>query len=228
MGLTKDGENKFLNAVALIDTPKETLESTDRESWTLSTKRENVMNAVEGFEKTVRMVVENIDADPVKSMLHDREPVEQWIFAHGKVLLLGDAAHAMLPHSGMLSQILLVLCLTQLCPGQGGGQAIEDGYILSRALQDYFSGDYDLSLREWLQIYQSTRLPRAQKLQDTSRELGWIYEMQTDELKGKPYEECLPIIREQIKGRMRDIWLEDIDASYEHVRTQAGGIKSHS
>jgi salicylate hydroxylase len=39
---------------------------------------------------------------PGKWRLNDRELLSQWSFMNGKVVLLGDAAHAMLPHQGTL------------------------------------------------------------------------------------------------------------------------------
>ena len=59
------------------------------------------MREFAGFEPTVRKVIENMDAKPAKWLLHDRRALEQWVFAGGKVVLLGDAAHAMLPHQGV-------------------------------------------------------------------------------------------------------------------------------
>lgn len=43
------------------------------------------------------------------------------------MVLVGDSAHAMLPYQGA-----------------GAGQAIEDGYILSRAMQDFFKSSVDI------------------------------------------------------------------------------------
>ena len=50
-----------------------------------------------------------------KWALFDRPPLETW--TRGRVTLLGDAAHPMLPFMG-----------------QGAGQSIEDGLVLARCL----------------------------------------------------------------------------------------------
>jgi salicylate hydroxylase len=50
-----------------------------------------------------------------KWALYDREPLERW--SRGRVTLLGDSAHAMLPYLG-----------------QGAAMAIEDGYALASLL----------------------------------------------------------------------------------------------
>jgi len=101
--------------------------------------------------------------------------------------------------------------------GAGAGQAIEDGYILGRAIKEYLESP-DRSLAKWTRLYQDVRLPRAQKAQDTARQAGAVYEMQTPEMAGKSYEECLPIVRDSLKDRMQWVWTGDIDAEYEAMR----------
>lgn len=66
-----------------------------------------------------------------------------------------------------------------------------------------------------MQLYQEVRLPRAQKAQATARQAGEVYEMQTPEMKGKAYEDCLPLVRDSLKDRMQWIWAGDIEAEYE-------------
>jgi salicylate hydroxylase len=103
--------------------------------------------------------------------------------------------------------------------GAGAGQAIEDGYILGRALQDYLrsqSGD----LSGWMHAYQTFRLPRAQRVQRTSREAGEVYELQGEGLGGKTFDECMPELRNGLKDRMDWVWTEDIDAMYEKTAAE--------
>jgi salicylate hydroxylase len=69
-----------------------------------------------------------------------------------------------------------------------------------------------------LDLYQSMRLPRAERVQTTSREAGEIYEMEAKELKGRPFEECVPIVKKLIEDRMSWIWAEDVDKVYENAR----------
>jgi salicylate hydroxylase len=103
--------------------------------------------------------------------------------------------------------------------GAGAGQAIEDGYILGRALQDYLrSSSGDLS--GWMHAYQTLRLPRAQRAQRTSREAGEVYELQGDGLTSKTFDECMPELRNRLKDRMNWVWAEDIDAMYEKTAAE--------
>lgn len=103
--------------------------------------------------------------------------------------------------------------------GAGAGQAIEDGYILGRALQDYFrtSRSSADTLESWMQLYQDVRLPRAQKVQRTSRDAVEVYQAQADVMKDLPFEECVPEIHKRVIDRMRWVWTDDIDAEYDQA-----------
>jgi salicylate hydroxylase len=79
--------------------------------------------------------------------LYDRLPREQW--SNGRVTLLGDAAHAMLPHAG-----------------QGANQAIEDGAALAHLLAKI---DDPVAA---LKVYEELRLPRTTEVQAGSRQGG--------------------------------------------------------
>src|SRR5213595_4363522 len=72
-----------------------------------------------------------------KWALYDRDPVERW--SKGRVTLLGDSAHAMLPYLG-----------------QGAAMAIEDACVLSAAIARY-GADLDAALL----AYERLRAPRA-------------------------------------------------------------------
>ncbi|HEY2201725.1 MAG TPA: FAD-dependent monooxygenase, partial [Solirubrobacteraceae bacterium] len=83
-----------------------------------------------------------------KWALYDRDPIPAW--TKGRVTILGDAAHPMLPYLG-----------------QGAGQAIEDGCVLAAALgklADDPSGA--------LALYERARRPRASRVVLTSRARG--------------------------------------------------------
>ncbi|KAI0033082.1 salicylate hydroxylase [Vararia minispora EC-137] len=80
-------------------------------------------------------------------------------FADGRVVLLGDAAHAMTPYLGA-----------------GAGQAVEDAYIL--AILFSHSHTTVPTMPSILRRYSEVRLPVTTDLAATSAELGRIYSMQ--------------------------------------------------
>jgi len=81
-----------------------------------------------------------------KWALYDRDPLERW--SKGRVTLLGDSAHAMLPYLG-----------------QGAAMAIEDACVLSAAIARH-ADDLDQALL----AYERLRVPRARAAVLGSRE----------------------------------------------------------
>jgi salicylate hydroxylase len=69
-----------------------------------------------------------------------------------------------------------------------------------------------------MQLYQSIRYPRSEKVQVTSRQAGDLYEMRVDEVAGLSYEDGLPIAKAMLENRMKWIWADDIDQAYEKAR----------
>lgn len=215
-------ENRTLNIVAFVATDESQLGGL-KESWTATGERSQLAKDFQDFEPTVRKIISLMPENPSKWVLNDREPLEQWVFARGKIVLMGDAAHAVSLQGMHTSLLDCSLTAAQMLPhqGAGAGQAIEDGYILGRAVQDFLrSADRssDDILERWAHLYQAVRLPRAQKAQATARQAGQVYEMQTEEMMGKPYEQCLPFVRDSLKDRMRWVWTENIDEAYESAR----------
>ncbi|MCH0540837.1 FAD-dependent monooxygenase [Streptomyces sp. MUM 203J] len=80
---------------------------------------------------------------------HDLEELDRPVWGRGRVLLLGDAAHAMTPNLG-----------------QGAAMAIEDAYALARALAPGAEGA--------LARYAALRHRRVRAVQLTSRRLGRV------------------------------------------------------
>lgn len=92
-------DNKLLNIVAFVAEKEEDLGDL-RESWTAIGQRQDVFKAFDGFEERVQKVIQLMPEQPSKWLINDRKPLDQWIYLSGKVVLLGDAAHAMTPHQG--------------------------------------------------------------------------------------------------------------------------------
>ncbi|KAH8805139.1 hypothetical protein F5884DRAFT_822952 [Xylogone sp. PMI_703] len=202
-------QNKTLNAVAFVAKSEEELGDL-KESWTSSADRSELEAEFSGWDPTLRHLIEQMDQRVGKWRINDRDLLEQWIYLDGKVVLLGDAAHAMLPHQG-----------------SGAGHAIEDAFILGLALRDYLqskgkSEDITNKLSTWTQMYQNLRLPRAQRSQKASREAGETLKMRGPEFEGLSYDERLPIFSAKLKGRMKWVWTADINAEYNEAVEKAG------
>lgn len=95
-------QNKTLNVVAFVSKPEDQLGNL-KESWTSSAPREELAKEYEGWDDTVLKTIQCMDPNPGKWRMNDRELLPQWTFMGGKTVLMGDAAHAMLPHQGISS-----------------------------------------------------------------------------------------------------------------------------
>jgi flavin-dependent dehydrogenase len=96
--------------------------------------------------------VRNIEGDMSFWALVDLPRLPRW--SHGRVVLVGDAAHAPLPHQG-----------------QGAGQAIEDAYALGALLAKNGLKDYGAAF----QAFEHLRKRRTSLVQDYSRVAGRAY-----------------------------------------------------
>ena len=115
------------------------------ESWTAEGSIADMRREFEGWDARVLQLIDSA-TDTKRWALLDREPLERWV--KGKVALLGDAAHAMLPYFG-----------------QGAAQAVEDAEVLADCLRDATAATAPQALLR----YEAIRLPRASKVQVMSR-----------------------------------------------------------
>ncbi len=114
-------------------------------SWTYECDRSEVMETYARWNRSLLRLIESSDVY-YKWALYDRDPLEKW--GEGRVTLLGDSAHPMLPYLG-----------------QGACMAIEDGCILAEAVAR--SPD---SLTGALRDYERLRQPRTTRAQLGSRQ----------------------------------------------------------
>jgi len=118
------------------------------ESWSLPADAADVLEICAGWCDFALDPIRQIEPGACfKWGLFGREPLADWV--RGPVVLLGDAAHPMLPFFG-----------------QGAACAIEDGVVLARCLEAF--GDRV----EALSRYHAARAPRANMLQRESNAGG--------------------------------------------------------
>jgi len=113
------------------------------ESWSTKGSTEEVLADFRGWNEDIQALIRNL-VTPYKWALMVREPMPRW--SVGRVTLLGDACHSMLP---MLAQ--------------GAVMAIEDGYILARCLSED-AGDVPKALAR----YEEARRERTRKVVEGS------------------------------------------------------------
>lgn len=121
------------------------------ESWNVSSTRGELMAAYAGWHPNLQRLFSQAGS-VFKWGLFDRDPMPAW--SAGRVTLLGDAAHPMLP---FLSQ--------------GAAMAMEDAYVLASALAT--QGDVATALAR----YEALRRPRTARVQLESRERGRTYHL---------------------------------------------------
>lgn len=115
------------------------------ESWTEPGRIEDLVSAYPDWHDDAWQVLTAADS-VTRWALHDRAPVKAW--SRGRITLLGDAAHPMLPFGA-----------------QGAAQAIEDAVVLAACL----AGVERAEVPAALQRYARLRAPRAGRVQRAMR-----------------------------------------------------------
>jgi salicylate hydroxylase len=127
-----------------------------RESWSAAGDPAALAAEFAGWDPLVGAVLAQVERC-FRWGLYDRDPLRRW--TNGRLTLLGDAAHPMLPHAG-----------------QGANQAIEDGAALAAILAQVDRATVPQALR----VYESVRRERTAGVQAMSRSNGALYEASSD------------------------------------------------
>jgi salicylate hydroxylase len=114
------------------------------EGWTTEGDPAELRKDFADFHAPVQAVAAEIER-PLKWAIYDRQPLERW--SVGRVTLLGDAAHAMLPYLA-----------------QGACQAIEDAAVIARCLEHWPD-----SPQAALAAYETIRRPHTTRVQEAAR-----------------------------------------------------------
>jgi salicylate hydroxylase len=127
-----------------------------KESWSAPGDPDVLRRAFEGWDPRIGSVLKQVDRT-FRWALYDREPLATW--TRGRLTLLGDAAHPMLPHLG-----------------QGANQSIEDGMALATMLAQVD----DAGVPACLLAYERLRRERVAEIQLGARKHG----LRVDSLSG--------------------------------------------
>lgn len=117
-------------------------------AWNPEVSKEQVLEMLEGFDERLVRIVKKLDWDKVnKRAAADLDPQDKW--NTDAVVLIGDAAHAMLHHQG-----------------QGANSAVIDAGVLADAIAD----PANETVAQALAAYTAERKGPVQELQRISRE----------------------------------------------------------
>jgi len=119
-----------------------------KESWSAPGDPELLRREFEGWDPRIGNVLKQVDKT-FRWALYDREPLPTW--TKGRLTLLGDSAHPMLPHLG-----------------QGANQSIEDGMALATILARVDTSAVPASLL----AYERLRRERVAEVQRGARQNG--------------------------------------------------------
>lgn len=145
----------LLNFVGLIETSE-----VSEESWTAKFPWIKFKRDFVGWHDDVQTLIDAADRDECyRWSLFSRPPISNWSTGH--VTLLGDAAHPTLPYLA-----------------QGAAMAIEDGVVLTRALE------MAPSISDALQLYQRNRIGRTSRIVEQSAANRALFHMpDTDQIR---------------------------------------------
>jgi salicylate hydroxylase len=134
---------RMVNYVGFVPTDEQM-----KESWSAPGDPDVLLREFEGWDPRVGSVLQQVD-ETFRWALYDREPLPTW--TKGRLTLLGDAAHPMLPHLG-----------------QGANQSIEDGMALATILARVDNASVPAALL----AYERLRRERVAEVQLGARQNG--------------------------------------------------------
>lgn len=137
-------QGRIVNGAALVETDRQV-----PEGWSNAAPVAELRAAFDGWHPDVIGLIGQA-TQVIKWGLYDRAPLDRW--SQGRVTMLGDAAHAMLPFLGM-----------------GAAMAVEDGYVLAQMLARH--GD---ELPRALAEYKARRIDRTTQVHLASKIQGEI------------------------------------------------------
>ena len=119
---------------------------------------ENLQRQFQNYHEPISTILnQSKNEDLIHNDIYDLAPIEQ--FSFGKIILIGDAAHATTPNMG-----------------QGACQAIEDAVVLSQCMKE--DKDYEIAFKKFEQL----RLKRTHWIVNTSWQIGKIAQIENKHL----------------------------------------------
>lgn len=183
--------NELLNVGAAVSSSF-TLSRPMKDVWVdRNAPASQLFEAYADWGRDIQIILSHIK-DPSRWSLHAVSPSLD-SYVKEKVVLIGDAAHAMVPHLGA-----------------GVGQGFEDAYVLFRILTHPDTNSTNLASA--LRIYDTIRPRRATMVQRESVRMGRLYHSFGPDAGGNTKEQT----QAQIRGIYEPIWYHDLDKEVSH------------
>ncbi|KAK4153461.1 hypothetical protein C8A00DRAFT_43640 [Chaetomidium leptoderma] len=181
----KPGPDQLLNLVAFVTDSNESWPSKDARSLALPATREDALQDFEqgGFGKSWALF--DLADAPLKS------------FYSGRILVIGDAAHASTPHHG-----------------SGAGFCMEDVAVLSSLLEDPNKPDTARDLEAVFAAFDGNRRERDQWLVESSRRAADLYEWRLPNTGKENFEG----MKKDIEDRQAICWGIDLDKAIREAK----------
>jgi len=167
-------------------------------NWVVQTSRDHMLNDFKDFIPAVRKIMESLQKPDIWALFYHL-PASTYYITKPLICLVGDAAHATTPQQGA-----------------GAGMCIEDVYVLSELLSQCHQKD---QLAKVFYAYDAVRRPRSQRLVETSKEAGKLWEFE-----GEGVGDNLEALRSNAMTRMDWIWDYEISDDLNTARRVVEGL----
>ncbi|CAG9957077.1 unnamed protein product [Clonostachys rosea f. rosea IK726] len=124
--------------------------------WNEPGNLEEMREHYKDFDPVIRKVLSKVQSC-LNWKIADLPNLPTWVSENGKVVLLGDAAHAMVPFLA-----------------QGAAQAIEDGACLAECLS---RAQNPSDIPSLVHAYEAIRKPRAERVQKGTRDSSYVWHL---------------------------------------------------
>lgn len=122
-------------------------EESDPSTWRQETAVSDMKQHFKGWDYRLTKIIDMIEST-LKWPLLSGKPLEKWVASSGKLLIIGDAAHVMVPYMS-----------------EGAAMAVEDGAALAEILNKINSKD---QIHDALRIFEDVRILRTGQMQEAS------------------------------------------------------------
>ncbi|KAJ3830353.1 hypothetical protein F5880DRAFT_1516069 [Lentinula raphanica] len=179
-----------INVVVFLSQPDEPPRSMLPSPWVEAISQEQLRSSCKDWGHDPMIIVNHL-TNSNKWSIHALDPPLP-SYVRDKVVLVGDAAHAMLPHLGA-----------------GVGQGFEDVLVLVQLLTHPQTEKSNLG--DVLAQYNDVRLPRANSVLQGSAETGRLYDSFRTSAQDKAR------LQKELTGRWEAVWGHDLDADVKNA-----------